>query len=77
MKQQNLDAAKKDCAERVRRIRKSTGMNRMEFCTYFNIPYRTVSDWEGGLRHAPDYVLRLLEYYIRMEGLDKDEREDQ
>ena len=60
-------------AVRVRKMRESTGMNRKEFCEYFEIPYRTVSDWEGGLRHAPEYVLRLLEYYIRVQGLGRAE----
>ena len=41
-----------------------------EFCDFFQIPYRTVTDWERDNRHAPDYVLRLLEYYIRMERLN-------
>ena len=60
-----------DCGEKIKALRESTGMNRKEFCEYFHIPYRTVTDWEHGTRHAPDYVLRLLEYYIRMEGLHK------
>ena len=46
-------------------------MNRREFCEYFDIPYRTVTEWERDMRHAPDYVVRLLEYYIRMEKLFK------
>ena len=29
----------------------------------------TVTEWELDNRHAPSYVLRLLEYYIRNEGL--------
>lgn len=60
-----------DYSERIKALRESTGMNRKEFCEYFNIPYRTVTDWEHDTRHAPEYVLRLLEYYIRMEGLMK------
>lgn len=28
-------------------LRSSMGMNRREFCEYFEIPYRTVQDWEG------------------------------
>ncbi|MDO4961450.1 MAG: helix-turn-helix transcriptional regulator [Eubacteriales bacterium] len=58
-------------AEMVKALRESTGMNRKEFCEYFQIPYRTVSEWENDGRHAPEYVIRLLEYYIRMEGLAK------
>ena len=60
-----------ECKTRIKELRESTGMNRKEFCDYFQIPYRTVTDWERGNRHAPEYVLRLLEYYIRMEGMSK------
>lgn len=60
-----------DCKVRIKELRESTGMNRKEFCDYFQIPYRTVTDWERGNRHAPEYVLRLLEYFIRMEGMSK------
>ena len=60
-----------DCSTRIRELREMTGMNRKEFCDYFHIPYSTVTDWERENRHAPDYVLRLLEYQIRMEWLGK------
>ena len=60
-----------DKAARIKELRKSTGMNRKEFCEYFKIPYRTMSEWERDGRHAPDYLIRLLEYYIRIEMLTK------
>lgn len=44
-------------------------MNRRQFCEYFEIPFMTVSDWEHGNRRVPSYLLRLLEYYVRMEQL--------
>ena len=65
-----------DFKDKIVELRESTGMNRKEFCEYCNIPYRTVTEWERGNRHAPEYVLRLLEYYIRMEGLNKDKEEE-
>ena len=64
-----------DCSKKIKELRESTGMNRREFCEYFDIPYRTVTEWERDNRHAPSYVLRLLEYYIRMEKLIKDKEE--
>lgn len=57
--------------EELIEIRKNTGMNRKEFAEYFNIPYRTVQDWELGNRQMPDYLFRLMEYKIRMEKLLK------
>ena len=57
--------------EQLIEIRKRTGMNRREFAEYFNIPYRTVQDWELGNRQMPEYLFRLMEYKIRMEKLMK------
>ena len=65
-----------DCSKKIKELRESTGMNRREFCEYFDIPYRTVTEWERDNRHAPSYVLRLLEYYIRMEKLIKNKEAD-
>ena len=64
-----------DYGKKIKDLRESTGMNRKDFCEYFNIPYRTVTEWERDNRHAPDYVVRLLEYYIRMERLNKDKED--
>ncbi len=66
-----------DACEKIKELREMTGMNRREFCDYFNIPYRTVTEWERDNRHAPEYVLRLLEYYIRMEKLNKKKMEEE
>ena len=48
-----------DCKTKIKELRESTGMNRKEFCKYFQIPYRTVTEWELDNRHAPEYVPRL------------------
>lgn len=52
-------------------LRKGTGMNRKEFAEYFEIPYRTVQDWELGNRKMPEYLFRLMAYKVRMENLEK------
>lgn len=57
--------------DQVIELRKSTGMNRKEFCEYFGIPYRTVTEWERGTRTMPDYVLRLMAYQIKMEKINR------
>ena len=57
------------CCDKIKELRESTGMNRKEFCEYFEIPYRTVTEWERGTRKMPDYVLRLLAYKAKMEKL--------
>ncbi len=54
-------------------LRNSTGMSRKEFCAYFEIPYRTLQDWELGNRKMPDYLLRLMAYKVEMEKLAANE----
>ena len=50
-------------------LRISTGMNRKQFCEYFQIPYRTMTDWELGNRTMPEYLLRLMQYKVKIERL--------
>lgn len=60
-----------DSKERLIQIKEESGMNWKEYAAYFQIPYRTVQDWERGNRKMPDYLLRLMEYKLRMEKLIK------
>lgn len=53
--------------ERLVELRASTGMNRREFAEYFEIPYRTVQEWELGNRKMPEYLLRLMAYKVKIE----------
>lgn len=49
-------------------LRERSGMARGQFAEYFEIPYRTVQNWELGLRVCPEYVLKLIEYKLINEG---------
>lgn len=63
--------------EELRKLRESTGMNRKEFCEYFDIPYMTETDWGLGNRRVPQYLLRLMACKVHMEKLsDKNIRDD-
>lgn len=54
---------------KLKKMRANLGMNRTEFARYVEIPLRTLEEWEAGRRQMPDYVLRLLAYYTKMERL--------
>lgn len=54
--------------------REQLGMNRTEFSHYMDIPLRTLEEWEAGRRQMPDYVLRLITYYTRMEQFIKENK---
>lgn len=57
-----------DSKQALIELRSSTGMNRREFAEYFEIPYRTVQEWELGNRRMPEYLLRLMAYKVRIEN---------
>lgn len=54
---------------RLKKIREELGMNRTEFSNYIGIPLRTLEEWEAGRRQMPDYVLRLITYYAKVQQL--------
>ena len=51
----------------IKELRLSTGMTIQEFSDYFNIPRRTIENWEGGQRKPPVYVVELIKYKIEKE----------
>ena len=69
-----------EARDELKKLRESNGMNRKEFCEYFEIPYMTVTDWELGNRRVPQYLLRLMAYKVEMERLadkrNKDDKKD-
>ena len=66
-----------EAREELRKLRESTGMNRKEFCEYFEIPYMTETDWELGNRMVPQNLLRLMAYKIQMERLSDKRSEEE
>ena len=56
-------------------LRTLSGMSRKQFCDYFQIPYRTVQDWESNVRKCSDYLIDLMEYKLRHEGIIKSKTE--
>ena len=49
----------------AKEIRELTGLKRAQFCEKYNIPVRTMENWEAGVNKAPEYVLALLERVVR------------
>ena len=49
-------------------FRESSGMNMAQFAKYFKIPYRTVQNWEMGVRKCPEYLLELMIYKLNNEN---------
>lgn len=53
----------------IKELRLSTRMTQREFAGYFNIPLRTIENWETGKRNPPEYVVELIRYRLEKEDL--------
>lgn len=56
---------------RFEELLKQSGMNMRELAAYFEIPYGTVQHWKHGQRTCPDYLLKLMLYKLKHEGIIK------
>ena len=53
----------------IKELRKKAGMTQKAFAEYFNIPKRTIEDWEGERRTPPQYIVDLIEYKLKNENI--------
>ena len=44
----------------IKAIRKSTGLSQARFAARYEIPKRTIENWETGKTEPPEYVYKLL-----------------
>lgn len=51
----------------ITEIRAISGLNKTKFAEKYNIPYRTLQDWEAGKSKPPVYVLPLLERVVKID----------
>lgn len=65
-----MDDKKKEIEKQVEQLlelRDIAKMNRTKFAEYFEIPLRTLEDWEAGRRKMPAYLLKLMSYKVMLE----------
>ncbi len=54
---------------RIQELRKSMGMTQREFAKFFDIPLGTVRNWEQNIAASPPYVLKMIEFGVRRDGM--------
>lgn len=55
----------------IREIRQAAGLSQARFAAKYEIPLRTIENWESGSRKPPEYVIKMIE---RLEEIEKQSR---
>ena len=55
----------------IREMRMLLGDTQSEFAARYNIPFRTIQNWEAGVRTPPEYMMSLLEDRIRTDLVNR------
>lgn len=55
----------------IREMRMLLGDTQSEFAARYNIPFRTIQNWETGVRTPPEYMISLLEDRIRADLVNR------
>lgn len=50
-------------------IKNKSGMTQKELAVYLNIPLRTIENWCSNKNQPPKYILNLIEYKLKKEGI--------
>ena len=55
----------------IREMRKQLGDTQGEFAERYNIPFRTIQNWETGTRKPPEYIVSLLEHRVEEDLINR------
>lgn len=57
----------------IKEIRSLSGLSQSKFGAKYNIPLRTIQDWEAEIRTPPKYINELLERVVREDKKEETE----
>ncbi len=64
-------------SERIKELRRETGLSQSKFSAKFGIPVRTLQQWEQGISAPPEYIIRMMAYIMRLEKRREDNADDE
>lgn len=55
----------------IKDLRKAAGLTQQQLSDLLGIPKRTIGNWETGVNKCPEYLEKLIIYYLTKEGYIK------
>ena len=56
-----------DISDKIKELRKQTGLSQSKFAAKFGIPVRSLQQWEQGISAPPEYLFRMMAYIMLLE----------
>ncbi|MCI6648709.1 MAG: helix-turn-helix domain-containing protein [Lachnospiraceae bacterium] len=56
-----------DISDKIKELRKQTGLSQSKFAAKFGIPVRSLQQWEQGRSAPPEYLVRMMSYIMQLE----------
>lgn len=66
---QNCKYGKDEKKMTIKEIRESNGLTQKQFAEHFDIPIKTIQNWEYGRTNPPDYVTKMIDTIINLERM--------
>ena len=60
-----------DNKDKIKELRKELGLSQAGFAEKWDIPKRTIEDWETGRREVKDYIVRMMYRIVELENKEK------
>lgn len=48
----------------IKALRESTGLTQRAFAELLGIPKRSIENWESGVSNPPEYLIRLIRFFL-------------
>ena len=56
---------------KIKEMRNQLGATQSEFAARYDIPFRTIQNWEAGIRKPPGYIMNLLERCVQSDLMNR------
>lgn len=53
---------------KIKELRKKTGLTQARFAELLGVPKRSIENWEEGKNKPPEYLVKLIDYYLSNEN---------
>lgn len=53
----------------IKEMRQKTHLSQSKFAKLLDIPVANIAKWEQGITKPPEYVIKLIEYFLRSKRL--------